>query len=32
MSNRLGEFFRGIKTSAEKIKASVEKAGRVVQV
>jgi len=31
MSNRLGEFFRGIKTSAEKIKASVEKAGRVVQ-
>jgi len=31
MSNRLGEFFRGIKTSAEKIKASVEKAVRVVQ-
>jgi predicted SpoU family rRNA methylase len=31
MSNRLGEFFRGIKTSAEKIKASVEKAGRLVQ-
>ena len=31
MSNRLGEFFRDIKASAENIVASVEEVGRMVQ-